>query len=56
MGNKVQMKVHVPFKVRHEIKIAAALEGTTVSALVERLCIEYLRMNPEIEELIEKRG
>lgn len=55
-GYKEQMSAFVAPRVRWGMKLAATLEHTTISKLVERLCIEYLRGVEGIGELIDKEG
>ena len=53
---KEQLTVYVAPRVKQGIKIAAAMEETNLSDLVERLLVEYLRTKEGIGDLIDKRG
>jgi len=53
---KVQLSVYVAPRVKRGMKIAATMEGTNLSDLVEMLLIEYLRGKEGIGDLIEKEG
>lgn len=54
--SKTMTGVYFTPRVKTGLKVAAALEHTTVSELVERLCVKYLRTVEGIGDLIEKRG
>lgn len=53
---KELLAVYLSPRVKRGIKVAASLEGKTISDLVEGLLVDYLRAKEGIGELIEKGG